>query len=247
VWLEGCEGRSDGDKDGAERIPMCGRYTHHLTWTQICALYELNATDPPPGWHRRFNLAPGQDALVIRLDNEGQREAVMLGWGLVPFWANEPKSSYSTINARDKTMATKLSFRGPFKRRRCIVPASGFYEWRAEPGHKGKQPYHITRADGDSLSFAGLWDRWQKGDATRLETFTIVVGDAHPDVRKIHDRSPVILERDQFSRWLDPSTPPADASKILACYRSRLKADAVSKAVLNARNEYPELLTPIAS
>jgi len=224
---------------------MCGRYTHKLTWRQIHDLYELTSNEPPEGWRERFNLAPSQDALVIRLDAEGAREAVMLKWGLVPFWAEEPKTGYSTINARAETVATKRAFRSAFKTRRCIVPASGFYEWRAEPGSKGKQPYHITRVDGEPMSFAGLWEHWQKGDAPAVRTFTTIVGDAHPDVAPIHDRCPIILERKQFKPWLDPRTSPAEATAMLLCYAGRLNVEAVSKAVSNARNDYPELVAPL--
>ncbi len=148
---------------------MCGRFTHLLTWRRIVELYRLTQPEPPAGWRERFNLAPTQDAVIVR-ERDGTREAAMMRWGLVPFWSKEPASGYSTINARAETVTTKPTYREPFKRRRCIIPASGFYEWRVEPGSKGKQPYHFRRADGEPMSFAGLWDRWQKGDAEPIES-----------------------------------------------------------------------------
>ena len=166
----------------------------------------------------------------------------MLRWGLVPFWSKEPASGYSTINARAETVMTKPTYREPFRRRRCIVPASGFYEWRVEPGSKGKQPYHFRRADGEPMSFAGLWDRWQKGDAEPIESFTIIVGGAPPSIAPYHDRSPVILEPDWFDMWLDPATDPKMLGPMLAPYDGALTIEPVSKAVNNPWNDYPELL-----
>ena len=221
---------------------MCGRFTHKLTWRQIVALYRLTEREPPAGWRERFNLAPTQDALVIRTDAEGAREAAMLRWGLLPFWSREPKAPYSTINARAETVASELTFREPFKRRRCIVPASGFYEWRAEPGSKGKQPYHFRRADGEPMSFAGLWDRWQKGDAEPIESFTIIVGAAPPAIAHYHDRAPVILEPDWFDVWLDTATDPKMLAPMLEPFDGALTIEPVSKAVNNPRNDFPELL-----
>ncbi len=178
---------------------------------------------------------------------DGVREAAMLRWGLVPFWFKEPDAGYSTINARAETVATKPTFREPFNRRRCIVPASGFYEWRAEPGSKGKQPYHFRRADGEPMSFAGLWDRWQKGEAEAVESFTIIVGVAPPTIAPYHDRAPVILEPEWFDAWLDPATDPKMLEPMLASFEGAVVIEPVSKAVNNPRNDYAELITPVQS
>ncbi len=166
----------------------------------------------------------------------------MLRWGLVPFWSKEPDAGYNTINARAETVASKPTFREPFKRRRCIVPASGFYEWRAEPGSKGKQPYHFRRADGQPMSFAGLWDRWQKGDAEPVESFTMIVGPAPPSVAPYHDRAPVILGLEHFDVWLDPATDAGMLGPLLAPFDGALAIEPVSKAVNNPRNDFPELM-----
>ena len=226
---------------------MCGRFTHRLSWRQIVALYRLTSPQPPPAWRPRFNLAPTQDALVIRTAAGGEREGAMLRWGLVPFWSKEPDAGYSTINARAETVATKPAFREPFERRRCIVPASGFYEWRAEPGAKGKQPYHFRRADGAPMSFAGLWDRWRNGESEPIESFTIIVGAAPASVAPYHDRAPVILEPNWFDMWLDPATDRRLLGPMLEPYEGALVIEPVSKAVNNPRNDGPELLPATAA
>lgn len=157
---------------------------------------------------------------MVRVNPQsGPRDPVMLRWRLVPPWLDEPKSAYSMINARAETVATKPAFRTAFRRRRCIVPACGFYEWRAEPGSKGKQPYRFSRPDGEPLSFAGLWERWQKGNAPAVESFTIIVGEANEQVRPFHDRMPIILEPEHFDAWLDPQMEARLLEPLLAPYR----------------------------
>ncbi len=222
---------------------MCGRFTHHLTWRQIVGLYRLTQVEPPPGWRERYNLAPTQDAPVIRT-RDGERECAMLRWGLVPSWSKEPKAEYSTINARSETVATKPTYREAFRRRRCLVPASGFYEWRAEPGAKGKQPYYFRRADGEPMTFAGLWERWQKGEAPALETFTIIVTSASEQVQPFHHRMPVILQTDQFDAWLEGD--PQILEPMLAPFAGALAIDPVSRAVNDPRNDGPELIATAA-
>lgn len=222
---------------------MCGRFTHALDWRDIVELYRLTQPAPPDGWRARYNLAPSQDAPVVRADPEtGGRAVAMLKWGLVPFWAKEAKVGYSMINARAETVASKPAYREAFRRRRCLVPASGFYEWRAE-GSGPKQPYHFCCAEGGPMTFAGLWERWEKG-AEPLETFTIVVGPANDQVRPYHDRMPAILDPAQWDAWLDPASPADALQALLQPYPGALTIQPVSRAVNNPRNDAPTLLEP---
>lgn len=221
---------------------MCGRFTHKLSWTDIVRLYRLTDPEPPQGWSARYNLAPSQIAPVIRRNPDtGARELAMLRWGLVPFWAKDEKIGYSCINARAETVATKPAFREAFRRRRCLVLASGFYEWRGEG--KVKQPYHFTCADGGPMTFAGLWERWEKG-AAPLESFSIIVGAANQQVQPYHDRMPVILTPEVWDRWLDPAAKVHALTSLLVPYGGTLQIDRVSRAVNSPKNDTPDLILP---
>ncbi|MBI1404396.1 MAG: hypothetical protein GC147_14460 [Porphyrobacter sp.] len=208
---------------------MCGRFTNKLTWTEIVQLYRL--TDPPMNLRPRYNIAPTQDVLAVVED--GGRHARTMRWGLVPDWAGEPLRA-STINARAETVADKPLWREPFRRRRCVIPASSFFEWKASAG--GKQPYLIERADGRPLSFAGLWDR---NEALGLVSCAIVVCAASRQMRPFHDRMPVILDGDGIDRWL-----AEPAQELLVPSPLALRFQPVSKAVNSPRNEGPELIEP---
>jgi putative SOS response-associated peptidase YedK len=147
---------------------MCGRFTHRLTWEQVHGLYYLtDPRQPQLDLRPRYNAAPTGLLPVCRLDRQGVREIAMLHWGLIPFWANDPKVGFKSINARAETVATAPAFREAFKHRRCLVPANGFYEWRKLAGG-GKQPYLIQMRDGAPFSFAGLWERWKRPGADRV-------------------------------------------------------------------------------
>jgi putative SOS response-associated peptidase YedK len=164
--------------------------------------------------------------------------------GLVPAWAPEPKTSYRTINARAETAADKPAYRQAFRRRRCLIPADGFYEWPAVG--KGKQPYCIAPADGQPVAFAGLWERWER-DGEVLESGTILVTQANALIAPIHDRMPVILDPAAEARWLDPHvTDPAALRPLLVpCPPARLRVWPVSPAVNRPGAAGPELLAPI--
>lgn len=219
---------------------MCGRFTNRYSWRELHDLYRL--TDARPNLPPRYNIAPTQAVPVVRLRQDGERELAMMRWGLVPHWAKDEKIGYSTINARAETVADKPAFREAYRRRRCIVPASGFYEWQPRPDGK-KQPLHFHRPDNRPLSLAGLWERWTKG-AEPLESFTIVVGEADEFMRAYHDRMPVILPDDALGAWLDPSTPMDEVRRILGAPAPELVADRVSLKVNSVRNDGPELLEP---
>jgi putative SOS response-associated peptidase YedK len=177
---------------------MCGRYT--LTARRLRVLEErLNTTFPELS--PRYNIAPSQPVPIVRAAEEGY-ELATVRWGLVPSWAKEPKSSYSMINARAETIAEKLAYRTPFRRRRCLIPADGFYEWRQTNGRK--EPYHIRMKNREPFAFAGLWEHWE-GEGQVIESCSIMVTEANELVRSIHDRMPVILAPEDYRLWLDPA------------------------------------------
>lgn len=177
---------------------MCGRFTLTLPAEKLCALFQVS---PPPGLGPRYNIAPTQPAPVVRPAGD-EREMVLLRWGLVPPWARDPSLGSRLVNARAETAWEKPSFAPAFRRRRCLVPADGFYEWRKTPG--GSRPYLFRFRDGRPFAFAGLWERWERGEEP-LETFTILTTRANALVAPIHPRMPVILDPRDYDAWLDPS------------------------------------------
>lgn len=181
---------------------MCGRFMQARNSRDYAAM--LGATcaleaDP------RYNLAPSQKALVGRVGAAGGRELVALRWGLIPAWSKGPDARFSMINARAETVADKPAFRQAYRHRRCLVPADGFFEWRAERG--GKQPYLIRRRDGLPFAMAGLWESWRDSAGDLVESFTILVTDANAAIAPVHDRMPVVLEAVDYATWLDPQAP----------------------------------------
>ena len=189
---------------------------------------------------KRFNIAPTQEAPVVRTARDGAREIAMLRWGLVPSWAKELKFGTKAINARCEGIETKPSFRDAVRQRRCIVPATGFFEWQGEAGRK--QPFAITLPGQPLFAFAGLWERWKGSAGEPVETFTIVTTDANEAVARIHDRMPVILPMDAIDAWL--TAPPAEACALLKPYDGAVEMRAVGKYVSNVNNEGPECLDP---
>ena len=221
---------------------MCGRFIQCAAGAVLAARFQL-AT--PPDLIPRYNVTPSQPVGAIRVAGNGYREWVTLRWGLVPAWTSEPQAAYSTINARAETVAEKPAFRQAFRRRRCLIPADGFYEWQAVG--KGKQPYCIAPADGQPFAFAGLWERWER-DGQGLESGTILVTQANALLAPLHDRMPVILDPADEARWLDPHvTDPAALRPLLVpCPSARLRAWPVSAAVNSTRHDGPDLMAPVA-
>lgn len=216
---------------------MCGRFSLHTVRERIIehfGIEEFSETGMTP----RFNIAPSQIIPVVRLNRDGRRELAQLRWGLIPYWAKDANTGFSTINARAETVASKPAFRDPFRRRRCLVPADGFFEWEPRGG-KSKQPWFIHPKDADLFGFAGLWDGWQAADGKVLETFTIIVTDASDLVRPIHDRMPAILSPTDYDRWLDVRTFDLDALQgLLRPYPAeRLEAYPVSSRVNSPKND----------
>lgn len=172
---------------------MCGRYTFTWDRTEFEREFELEL---PFDWEPRYNIAPTQDAPIIAL-RDGARAARLARWGLVPSWADDPSIGNRMINARAETVASKPAFRAAFKRRRCLVPADGWYEWTGEAGRK--QPHWIHREDGEPMAFAGLWEVW--GDEP-LVSYTILTRAAAPVLKAVHHRMPVVLTVDGWDEWL---------------------------------------------
>jgi putative SOS response-associated peptidase YedK len=177
---------------------MCGRFTRRYTWQELVALYRL--TLGTSNLQPRYNICPTTpiDAVVSA---DGKRELVSMRWGLIPNWWNKPlkEMRLATFNARAETVAQKPMFRSAFKGNRCIIPASGYYEWQTTPA--GKQPYYFTPADGPILSIAGLWDEWKDETGKPLKSCTMIITDPNKLAAKIHDRMPVLLSPDQFEPW----------------------------------------------
>ncbi len=184
------------------RFIMCGRFTLHTPEPLVREALGLNLAGPRSSGSAlrpRYNIAPSQDVAIVR-DSGAGRELVMVRWGLVPHWSRTPQTKYSTINARIESVAEKPAYRDSFRRRRCLVPADGFYEWRAVDG--AKQPLYIRLRDGGVFAFAGLWDRWEGGGAV-LESCSILVMPSSARMQPIHTRMPVIVAPAHYEGWLD--------------------------------------------
>jgi len=188
---------------------MCGRYTNATTWADVHAAskpLELIAPVDEPA--TELNIAPTTLAWVLRPDADGRLLPAQLRWGLLPSWSKQPKTTFSSFNARVEGVTQKPVFRAAFRARRCLVPASGWYEWSEARGPK--QPYLFTREDGGALLFAGLWETWQREDEL-IESFTIMTAEARGLIAQIHDRMPVLVSGDGAVRWLDPALTDAEA------------------------------------
>lgn len=194
----------------------------------------------------QYNLAPSQQAMVVRLgEADGQRRLAYMTWGLLPHWAKESKFPFSTINARAETVQSKPAFRDSFRRRRCLVPCDGYYEWK--PVGRVKQPYLIRLKEDGPFALAGLWDQWE-GDGIKIVSFAIVVTDANALTRDIHDRMPVILDGADWARWLDPDTPATTLKGMLLPYDpGQMRYWPVSRRVGSPAINDPNLIQPIAA
>jgi putative SOS response-associated peptidase YedK len=196
---------------------MCGRFTLRTPLTVLIERFQLgmNAVRQLALFEPRYNIAPTQEILTVRVDpSTGEREPAMLRWGLIPAWSKEPQSGPPMINARGESIAEKPSFRTATRRRRCLIPADGFYEWQKIGGGTKKQPHYIHYADHRPFAFAGLWEHWQSkdapaGEALAIESCTIVTTAASAALAEVHDRMPVILEPNDYALWLDPQVQDA--------------------------------------
>ena len=221
---------------------MCGRYS--IT-TPVEALQQAFGFPERPNLAPRYNLAPTQEAPVVRREADGKHLA-MLRWGLVPFWAKDVSIGARMINARCESLAEKPAFRDAFRKRRCLVLADGFYEWTSEGGKK--LPWRIGRTDGKPFAFAGLYERWHAEQPDKLETFTIVTTEANRRLKAIHDRMPVVLSAEAASAWLDPASAAPDLHDLLRpCPDDWLTAVRVSARINSVRNDDAACAAPLAT
>lgn len=200
----------------------------------------------PPAISPRYNIAPSQKVAAVRVET-GARHLAMLRWGLIPHWADDPKIGYKMINARGETVHRLPSFRAPFRKRRCIIPAGGFFEWLQKG--KEKQPFYIYRQDGAPLALAGLWERWHSEEEGRdVESCAIITTSANTLVGRLHNRMPVILEPDNFKLWLDPEEEsPEKLSPLLRpSEEDVLEMYPVSSYVNKPQNEGAECIESVA-
>jgi putative SOS response-associated peptidase YedK len=225
---------------------VCGRFVAATSQEGIVRFFlvdDRQAKDLPPSW----NVAPTDPVYAVALHNR-RRVLVSFQWGLVPFWAKDHKVAARHINARAETIASKPTFAESFQRRRCVIPADGFYEWQRHPDGS-RIPYFIYRIDGAPMAFAGLWASWRDPtDGTRLRSCAIVTTQASGGISALHERMPVVLDPNAFSDWLDRDTDPAHLHHLLASVDPEcLTWRRVSTEVNSVRNNQPGLVAPIAT
>jgi putative SOS response-associated peptidase YedK len=214
---------------------MCGRFGRIQEHERVERHFDI------AGWNAAtsYNIAPQSVQPVIILAGE-RREVRLMRWGLVPYWAKDPKIGFTTFNARAEDIATKPAFREAIQQRRCLVPADFFYEWQTIGKHK--QPFAISMKNGEIFAFAGIWDTWQQADI-QLDTFALITATANPIVKQIHDRMPVIVQPEDYGRWLSPAAPtrlPVDLLKALP--DNLIKFWPVNARVGNVRNDDAALI-----
>jgi putative SOS response-associated peptidase YedK len=224
---------------------MCGRYT-------LINLAHLTDLFP---WIREFpnasprhNIAPTQP--ILGLPNSDPNRLELFSWGLIPFWAKDPSIGSQMCNARAETVTEKNSYKHAIRRRRCLIPADGFYEWKHIPRLKTKQPMYIRMKEGKPFAFAGLWEIWNSPDGSEIRSATVITTSPNSIVEPIHNRMPVILKREDYQRWLDPKEQsPEQVQELTALLQaypaSEMEAYPVSNQVNSARNESSDLINPI--
>lgn len=211
---------------------MCGRFTKNYTWEQARDYMELIPSRAPSNFPPNFNVCP-TDPIDVVIETKRGRELISMRWGLIPGWWKKSlkEANFATFNARAETVTEKPFFRNAFKQTRCLIPATGYYEWRDTPG--GKQPYYFTRVDGNIITFAGLWDEWKNPDTGDiLKSCTMIIAEPNKFVAEVHDRMPVILEKSQWRKWL---TNKADIEILKPAAEDILLKRPVSKRVNSSR------------
>jgi putative SOS response-associated peptidase YedK len=222
---------------------MCGRFTVTSAPDAIRTLFHY---PEQPNFPPRYNVAPTQPIAVARL-HEGRRQFVLMRWGLLPSWVKDPKNFALLINARGESVCDKPAFHAAMKRRRCLIPADGFYEWKAVGGRK--QPYFVHAKSGMPLAFAGLWETWTGPNGEELDTATIVTTEANRMLSAIHGRMPAIVPPEAFDLWLDCTKVDARTAEALIrpAPEGLLEAYEVSTAVNRTANDNPKLLEPLTA
>jgi putative SOS response-associated peptidase YedK len=221
---------------------MCGRFTLTVDPGQLQEAFPW--VEIPEDLIRRYNIAPSQPAAVV--PNDGKNRVDLHTWGLIPFWAKDPKIGNRMINARAETIAEKPSFKGSFKYKRCLVLADGFYEWQKIPGTKSKTPMYLRMKNKQPFAFAGLWDIWNSSDGSEIRSFTIITTEPNKLVAEIHNRMPVILPHSAYKDWLQEGE---NDQSILESYlqpypAAEMEAYPVSKYVNSPQNDSPECIIP---
>lgn len=223
---------------------MCGRYS--LAWDTEELQRHFAITAAMPTLMPRYNIAPSQQAPIIFDDREsGERRAAMFTWGLVPFWADDPSIGNRMVNARSDSVASKPAYRAAARYRRCLVPATGFYEWKEVAGKK--HPHYFVPTEDRPIAFAGLYEHWQGEGGQVIDSYTVITTDANATLEDVHHRMPVILEPDSYGLWLDPSVDEGGAVlDLLAPARDDLlRGYAVSRRVNRPSEDDAELIEPV--
>jgi putative SOS response-associated peptidase YedK len=219
---------------------MCGRFT--LTSDPNTLQQAFPEFIVPDQMAPHYNIAPTQPVAVVA--NDGSRKVDFFVWGLIPFWAKDPKIGNRMINARAETLGEKPSFRTPYRRRRCLILADGFFEWKRPTGAGAKIPYYIRMESGEPFAFAGLWENWQSPDGSEIKSCTIITTEPNDLVRKLHNRMPVILPPKAYDEWLDPEErAPETLDYLLTSFPAvEMMAYPISTLVNSPGNDYPEIL-----
>lgn len=221
---------------------MCQRYAFTAPADNVRAYFDhVNVESYPP----RYNIAATQPILIVRHNFKFERELVLVRWGLVPSWVKDPRDFTTIVNARAETASVKPSFRAALRHRRCLIPATGFYEWTGSRG--AKQPHLASHRESPLMAFAGLWEHWLGGDGSEFESAAILTVPANREMAPIHDRMPLILEPDNYAQWLEcRSGSTTDIEHLLKSPRDGiLNLAAVSTKLNNWRNECPEVQEPV--
>ncbi len=223
---------------------MCGRFTLTASsYNQLALRFDIGGA-PQFEYHPRYNIAPSQSVLAV-ITHEGERRLGPLRWGLIPFWAKEPAIGNKMINARSETVHEKPSFRSAFQRRRCLIPADGFFEWERH-GYPPRQPYYLHLESGETFAFAGLWERWTPADGDDpIYSCTILTTDANALLQPIHPRMPVILPKEQEEAWLQSDDAEFLKTMLKPYPAEEMKMYPVSTTVNSPKNDREACITPL--
>jgi putative SOS response-associated peptidase YedK len=225
---------------------MCGRFTLTLDSKQIQDAFSWLG-GVPAGIQPRYNIAPSQPIAVV--PNDGRRRLDFYVWGLIPSWAKDPNIGSRMINARAESLAEKPSFRSAYRRRRCLILADGFYEWKSAEGRKSKTPMFIHLKENKPFAFAGLWELWNAPDGSQIYSATIITTEPNSLMASIHNRMPVILPEAAYERWLSPGEgDPSDLAPLLKPFSAEsMQAYPISTLVNSPQNDVPQVIEPVAS
>lgn len=224
---------------------MCGRFSLAADPEELQLAFP--GFDIPEGYTARYNIAPSQPVMAVT--NSTEKKFELFTWGLIPSWAKDPAISVKMINARSEGITEKPSFKSPFKYRRCLVPASGFFEWKAQPGQRKKIPYYFHASDQKLFGLAGLWDEWHSPDGSMIRSLTLITTSANETIKPYHDRMPVILARENYDEWLfTDSKDSGSLTKLLQPLSAfNLEAYQVGDFVNTPKNDFSECLIPFVT